>query len=623
VLPRAGTLAAFVVLSALLVGTLWVVPYLPTNDGPEWVFATHVENHYADPGTPYRDKYVPALQFASRGFTLLYGPLESWFGWQRGLTVALSVTVLVVAWSFVVFVCAVDRRREALAFLGFPLALSWSLYMGFWAYALATAAGLLVLAYAVVLEERPRPLAYGLLSLLLFMVAVAHVFAAVLTGAALLILLVARAPQGGRLVAFGKGALVGLPAAGIGALSVLVARGAAATHLSFATGFGWMAWRDALLVFPQTVLPGPAPRAVVFVVGLLVAAGAFAARALRSETSAVDRGVGLAALLFLAAALVAPAQVPGWQGVSQRFITLGVALVIAVVPFERVSVAVQRRLSVAIFAVSAVSLVLSYPMHRRLVALCDDAVAGLGAPIHRSGEELPIVLADAEVPGHDWLHAEVPMMNPLLHMGALYASVHGGLIPYTFATSGATHPFTLRSHEVAEPVPNIDYYWGRIAAPAFQTSASFRRDVVDDLAGFGIFYEGVIVLGARPEDLELFRDRGYVADWQRGETFLGHFEPCSLDVTMSVASAQTGPVFDVILGKLAPLSDVRAPFAQGDDGLGHFVFPRTPCGALVVRVKGPVGARCSHADAHGEIHARITRESHVVACGELGEAGGE
>lgn len=73
-------LLGFLFLSALLVGSLWIVPYLPTNDGPEWVFASHIENHYSDPDARYPLVYAPALQFAGRGFTVLYDPFESWLG---------------------------------------------------------------------------------------------------------------------------------------------------------------------------------------------------------------------------------------------------------------------------------------------------------------------------------------------------------------------------------------------------------------------------------------------------------------------------------------------------------------------------------------------------------------
>lgn len=186
----------FPLLSALLVGSFWVVPYLPTNDGPEWVYVTHMENHYGDPGSIYRDYYVPALQFASRGFTLLYGPFEAWLGWQHGLQVTLGVMALMAAWGFVALVWALDPRRWALGFLGFPLALSWGLYMGVWAYVAASGFGLFVLAFAV-REREPAWPRRVVLSLLLTVQAAAHVFSAVVTGSVLLLLFLSRAPRGG------------------------------------------------------------------------------------------------------------------------------------------------------------------------------------------------------------------------------------------------------------------------------------------------------------------------------------------------------------------------------------------------------------------------------------------
>ena len=47
------------VLGALLVRSLFAVPYLPTNDGPEHVMASHMEDHFADPGTLYADRLRP------------------------------------------------------------------------------------------------------------------------------------------------------------------------------------------------------------------------------------------------------------------------------------------------------------------------------------------------------------------------------------------------------------------------------------------------------------------------------------------------------------------------------------------------------------------------------------
>jgi len=321
----------FLVLSILLTGSLWVVPYLPTNDGPEWVFASHIENHYGDEGAHYPLQYVPALQFAARGFTVLYDPFEDWLGWQRGLQVALTVTVLLVSWGFVALVYAVDPRRWALAFLGFPLALSWELYMGFWAFVVGSGLGLLVLAIAVRLRE-PTWRGRALLSLLLLVQATAHVFTAVLTGGALLCLAVARAPRGKWLAELGRVALVGLPASGILVASVLV--GGRATSVTFMGEFGRLPWRDVVAILPQTVAPGPLGRALFVVAGVATAAAIAVARARKPETDACDRAFGVAAAMLLLAGLLAPMDVPGWQFFSQRFFPRGAALALVALPLD-------------------------------------------------------------------------------------------------------------------------------------------------------------------------------------------------------------------------------------------------------------------------------------------------
>ena len=53
-------LVGFVVVSALVVGSFFVVPYLPTNDGPQAIFSAHVENHFGDPGSIFPRQLHPA-----------------------------------------------------------------------------------------------------------------------------------------------------------------------------------------------------------------------------------------------------------------------------------------------------------------------------------------------------------------------------------------------------------------------------------------------------------------------------------------------------------------------------------------------------------------------------------
>ena len=43
-------LAGMLVASVGLVWCLWVVPYIPTHDGPQHILSAHIENHYSNPG---------------------------------------------------------------------------------------------------------------------------------------------------------------------------------------------------------------------------------------------------------------------------------------------------------------------------------------------------------------------------------------------------------------------------------------------------------------------------------------------------------------------------------------------------------------------------------------------
>jgi hypothetical protein len=619
-LGRVAVPLGLVVLSVLLVGSLWIVPYLPTNDGPEWVFATHIENHYGDPGTPYRDEYIPAPQFASRGFTTVYGPLEATLGWQHGLTAALSVVVLIVAWGFVGLVRAIDRRRTALGFLGFPLALSWTFYMGFWSFTMALGGGLLVLAMAARDRGNGPPSLWVRLALsgFLLVIAVAHIFAAVLTGAALMCLLVARAPAGSRMAEAAKGVVIGLPAAGIALASAFVAR-----TVPLAEGMGWAPVRDIVATLPQTFWPGGMPRAILLTLGVAGAAILAGVRARRATTSDVDRGLGVAAVLLLLAAVFAPIQVPAWQFLSQRFITPGIALALAVLPLERLRPRLQAAASAGLFAVAIASVGLAYPFHQRLAASCADAIEGLKAPIQRHGEELPVALAVTEEPTDRPFRGEVPMQNPLLHMGALYAAVFGGLIPYVFASSAATHPFVSRPHDATVPVPDIAYYWSAIASDSFKTDRAYRHAIENELASFGMPYEGVLVVGARPDDVALWQERGYVADWTRGAAFFGHFEPCSIDFVAPVGATDR-PTFAVGVGRFEWTPGEPVEPTSTEDGLTHFALKRTPCGEVWIRAEWPATASgasrgCSNALGDGKIHSVIHRRSNRVACTAVDE----
>jgi hypothetical protein len=610
----------FPLLAALTIASFWIVPYLPTNDGPQWIFATHMENHYGDPGTLYSQYYVPAPQFASRGFTLLYGPLESWLGWQRGLQVALGAMVLLAAGGFVVLVRELDPRRWPLGFLGFPLALSWGLYMGVWAYVVAGGIGLGALAFAVRHRE-PTRIGLASLAALLTVQAVAHVFAASLTCVALVALALARSRNGKVSGDVGWMVLACVPVALILVVTALVS--SETRTLGVAQNVQFTTLREMVTLFPQTLAPGPFGRALVATLSV-VGAGALAARRSASRVAgAADRAFGVLSVLLLVAGAVAPLNVPGWQFFSQRFVALGAALACAVLPFELLPARLRAGCALGLFLLSAAYVALTYPLHQRLAAACSDAVAGLFAPVHRAGVTLPVVANPANDARGRAALREVPWLDPLLHLGELYAAAQGGITPYGFPDSAATYPFARRATPLGPPLPpapSPDRYWALDGRLAFRADNAERHELEDELTAFGMFYGGVTLLGAQMADLRLWRARGYVSDWERGSTLLAHFEPCALDVVVSSPAAGANPAFDVVVAGLEVIKGRHGVSTTGADGKRSLQLRSMPCGSFELRPHwdpvepGGPPAFCSNADARGLLAVTVTRDSGAVTC---------
>ena len=191
-----------------LVYSLWVVPYIPTTDGPQHVLSAHIENHFSDPGSIYPEFYRILPQFAGKGFALLFAPLESILPWRVALRVTLSVIALAFAWGFALVVLSLDRARRATAMLGFLIALPFALYMGFFQFVVGSVVGLYTLAF--VLRRPPTTVTrHVILSLLLLVQGVCHVFTPIVTGVVVLVLAVVGAPTGQRLREVARMAQIG------------------------------------------------------------------------------------------------------------------------------------------------------------------------------------------------------------------------------------------------------------------------------------------------------------------------------------------------------------------------------------------------------------------------------
>jgi hypothetical protein len=576
------------ILAALLVWSLAAVPYLPTNDGPEHVAASHIEEHFSDPGTFYADALRPTTEFAAHGFGLIYGPLLALFGWRVGLTVALAIMALGVAGGFASLVHALHPGRWPVVFLGFPLALMWELYMGFFPFVVGSAVGLFALALAVRWRD-PTSLQRAALGTVLLAQAICHAFSAVLTGVVVAALLVTRcaSARGARaaLLELGRVVIMGLPAASVLGASVVLAD--SANFPAEARAYVFLPLLQSLFIIPRLLAPGPWWRTIMVVCVVVAGIVAGASRVVGRRAQPSDAALFVSGVVFVVAGVFLPLHVPGWQYCSPRFLPLGALLCIATLPVEDLPRPRDAALVAAgLFAVASACLVESVALHRRLAAACADAIAGLSAPVQRHAFWLPITLnADGGLPPYA-AASEVPFLQPLLHLPMLYAVVEGGLPPQTFAYSGATYPFVMRSGlGFLPPTPPFAEIADVVQSDRFGVDLPLRRRVVDELARFGMRFEGVLVTEARPEDLRVLANRGYEADWHRGSVFIGHFVPCPLDVV--IPAEGDVPRIDLELGDPEALPTVLRylpqPPLDGPEGHRHLTMPDAPCGEVRVR----------------------------------------
>jgi hypothetical protein len=453
------------------------------------------------------------------------------------------------------------------------------------------------------------------------------VFSAVLTGVLLLSLLVPRAPRGRRLRELGSLLLTGLPAALVLVASAVMSEDQSALMFT-RPGFAWLPWRTLLTTLPQVIAPGPMGRSIAVLLGVAVAI-AFASRCTLRGEGGAERGLRVAALLMLLAGVVAPLNVPGWAFFSQRFLTLGVLLVFVTLPVERLQGVGVKVLPVALFAASAGWLLSSVPFHRALANTVSDAMAGLDARVKRSRDQLPIPLAFTEGQHGLGAAADVPMLNPLLHLGALYAVTFGGTVPSVFTVNPAVHPL-IRRHRANERawVSSPARYWGAVATSRFARDREYREGIEGELATMGVYYEGVVLLGARPDDIAFWSKRGYAVDAERGSAVVAHFQPCTISVSLPEPPPPAFATFDVIVGAVQVVSGAHPPMTTDATGLVRYDIAPAPCGDVVVKGRwdladAPRAATliCRNGDDEGALHVAVSHDSGAVRCDGLAVVG--
>lgn len=611
---------AFAVASLLLVASLWIVDYLPTHDGPQHVFLAYLNNHYSDEGRNYSFYYDQGRALTSLGFNLLFGMAELVFDWRVALQIVLSIIVLVWAWGGRTMVAAIHRERSVMGLVAFGLALQWSLYMGFFSYVLATGLGFWVLAYGI-RASRWGWKERGVLAGMLLVQAIAHVFAAQVTGLLLLLLMLFRTERRRWMADVGGVVLLGLPALLIALYTAGVLTDPARAPLFASMDIEWSPLTKRFTRFVDLFVAGPLWRSVPVV--LLSVFGFLSAAARWRRLRDVERALLVGGVVLLAACLLMPFHIRGrWEFLAPRFAPTAVMLGLALVPVETVIESRRRRLAgVASGVLTAALLLWSMWFHRAIRGRCDEALAGLDSDLRVNAVRLPIVL-DTKCGAWPFLRSQrVQFVEPLLNLGALYAVEQGGIVPYVFALQPEIHPFVLSPLGLRgfPPVPGRKEFWVK----AMTSDGLERERTVQHLAWFGSKHHDVILWGTA-EDAAVFVSRGFVADVLRGGLLLGHFRGCPTTVEIRSESESPAPivvdygwsrgpgrVWGAVVGPPKPDQPTRV------------ALPECPCGAIWLRVvqdrdgSGTVTSadgRCNGADAESILRLDARPELGTITC---------
>ena len=577
---RAGT-AAFLVLALLLsvlTGAAVGAPaYLPTNDGPEHVFASHAAQRLDDASLGYGKHLKLGAAFSQVGFDRLLALGELVLPWRLALRACLVFMVLLWAWGVVALAAATGgRRRVWLGLFGFAAAVQWLLYMGLFPFYLSNACGLYVLALAFWKVEWDGKwrlvLAAGLL--LQAFVHPVPALCSMLVLAGIGLVRSWRRDLGREAVRFG---LTVLPAV------VVVAASVGPTHSD--PGVWLMPAADRAVLAMRAFVSGPPWRWAPLPAAALAGAGL----ALAHKPWRDDKRQGallLTGLLFALLATQTPYHIPGWNFFHMRFSPLAAILLVLLLPVERWSRPV-RLLGLALlvaYATASNAWALGYNL--RLYHASADLLSGLDAPLHRSGVRLPLILEPRAGEPQPFLAREVPGCLANWNAGALFAVAQGGVPAYGFAEAETIHPLVWRwpvGQGLRPPRPTRGFEHA-LSEPEVLGLPGGRKAAVTRLLSFAPYYEDVIFYG-RPEEVAWLHERRFDIDYEKGGLAIARFHACP--VTLVVEPGPSGhPAAWVELGwtpARQAVQSMKLPAMLG--ALSPREIPLTsPCGDVWLRV---------------------------------------
>jgi hypothetical protein len=432
-------MAAFVViallLSVLTAAAVAVPEYLPTNDGPEHVFASHVAPRLDDAALGYGRHLKLGATFSQVGFDYLLAFFELLLPWRAALRACLVVMALLWAWGVVALAAAVGgRQRVWLGLFGFAAAVQWVLYMGFFPFYLSSGFGLYVIALGFMRAKWDVKwrlvLAAGLVCQALL-----HPVPALTSMVVLAALAVVRTAPRQLVREAGRFALMVLPALVI----VLASVGPSGGH----SGWWIMPMADRALLAVRAFVSGPSWRWATFPACALAGAGFCIARKQWRQ----DKRQGallLAGLAFALLATQAPYHIPGWNFFHMRFSPIAAVLLTLLLPIECWPRRVRFAGLILLVTYAAASNAWALAYNLGLYRASQDLLSGLDIPLRRNGVRLPLIIEPRAGEPQNFLERTVPGCSANWNVGALYAVEQGGVPAFGFAESEILHPLVWR-----------------------------------------------------------------------------------------------------------------------------------------------------------------------------------
>ena len=609
------------VLSVALGAAVAWFDYLPTNDGPEHIFAAYLRAHIDQPGRGWSRYLDNAPLVTGSGFVPLLSVLDRFLPWRIAFRVAVTGLVLVWAWAAFALAVSLGPRRRWLGLLGFAAALQWQFYMGLFSCYLSTGLGFLALAVAFRFGlQRRRSLL--LLAALLAAQTTLHVVPAVLTGMVLLVYAWLSSDRSARPRTLLFTVLAGAPAGTLALLAVLVSGGSDVRS----TYTMYLPLTKQVALLGRAFVSGPAWRAWPLTLLALGAGTASFVRWHRRLGDARERTLALAGLGLLIFAMATPLHIPGWEYFNVRFIPNAMVFLALLTPVEILRRPAATHGAAAILVLfSLAAIAWSFAHHGFLRREHADLLAGVATSLHREGPRLPIVLEPPPgEPADEWARV-VPFVTTNLHVDALYALEQGGVPAYLFAGESAIHALTWRLPPdglAMPPHPSRGFEW-RLWEPEARNDPAMRTRALAHLLGFGPAHEDVIFYGL-PADHAVMRERGFVSDFERGNVMIARFAGCPARVRIEPPEGGLPPT--LLLSGWWPdqrptFSTTLAPRASNEPVV--VPIPQSPCGQIWLRVlfdmdrdgKASPGDRtCRGADANSVLLHTVAPGAETVIC---------